>query len=169
MIKKRIRVAAILPMSDGFAFMHRTEVKNHPIGDYYTFPGGGLEENETLEEGVKREIQEEIGKKVEITGYISTIENFFGMNDTKYHEILFVHKAECVDDEDKKIEETLKNIEGREELHYEWVDLDKIDGVKEIIAESINAFIASLVDLVSKGISGSLSQADVSNLKGNLE
>jgi len=48
------------------------------------------------------------------------------------------------------------------------LDLDKIDGVKEIIAESINAFIASLVDLVSKGISGSLSQADVSNLKGNL-
>ena len=66
MIKKRIRVAAILPMSDGFAFMHRTEVKNHPIGDYYTFPGGGLEENETLEEGVKREIQEEFGIEVEV-------------------------------------------------------------------------------------------------------
>ncbi|MBR3249683.1 MAG: NUDIX domain-containing protein [Clostridia bacterium] len=66
MIKKRIRVAAILPMNDGLAFMHRTEVKNHPIGDYYTFPGGGLEENETLEEGVKREIQEEFGIEVEV-------------------------------------------------------------------------------------------------------
>jgi len=42
------------------------------------------------------------------------------------------------------------------------------DEIKEIIIESIANFINSIVDLVSKGISGSLSQADVSNLKGNL-
>ena len=65
-MKERIRVAGILPINDGFAFMHRTGVKNHPIGDYYTFPGGGLEENETLEDGVKREIKEEFGVEVEV-------------------------------------------------------------------------------------------------------
>ena len=37
--------------------MHRVGVKNHPIGDYYTFPGGGREGNETLEDGTKREIK----------------------------------------------------------------------------------------------------------------
>ena len=65
-MEERIRVAGILPMNEGFAFMHRVGVKNHPIGDYYTFPGGGLEENETLEEGVKREIKEEFGIEVEV-------------------------------------------------------------------------------------------------------
>ena len=65
-MEERIRVAGILPMEGGFAFMHRTNVKNHPIGDYYTFPGGGREENETLENGVKREIKEEFGIEVEV-------------------------------------------------------------------------------------------------------
>ena len=63
---ERIRVAGIVPMEEGFAFMHRTNVKNHPIGDYYTFPGGGKEGNETLEDGVKREIKEEFGIAVEV-------------------------------------------------------------------------------------------------------
>ena len=57
----RIRLAGIIPMGDGFAFMHRVGVKNHPIGDYYTFPGGGKEGEETLEEGTIREIKEEFG------------------------------------------------------------------------------------------------------------
>ena len=62
----RTRVAGIIPMENGFAFMHRVGVQNHPIGDYYTFPGGGQEENETLEDGTKREIKEELGIDVEV-------------------------------------------------------------------------------------------------------
>ena len=41
--KIRVRLAGIVPINDGFAFMHRVGVQNHPIGDYYTFPGGGQE------------------------------------------------------------------------------------------------------------------------------
>ena len=37
----RVRLAGIVPMGDGFAFMHRIGVQNHPIGEYYVFPGGG--------------------------------------------------------------------------------------------------------------------------------
>ncbi len=72
-------------------------------------------------------IQEELGKDIEITGYISTIENFFEMKGSKYHEIMFVHKAEFVDDNDKKIDYTLKNLEGKDYLQYEWIELDKIN------------------------------------------
>lgn len=62
----RIRLAGILPMKEGFAFMHRVGVENHPIGDYYTFPGGGREGEESFEDGVKREIKEEFGIEVEV-------------------------------------------------------------------------------------------------------
>lgn len=62
-----------------------------------------------------------------MTGYIGTIENFFEMKGSKFHEILFIHKAEFVNEEDKKIEYTLKNNEGEDFLQYEWLDLDKID------------------------------------------
>ena len=62
----RIRLAGIVPMQNGFAFMHRTEVKNRKYDDYYTFPGGGREGDETFEDGVKREIKEEFGIDVEV-------------------------------------------------------------------------------------------------------
>lgn len=75
MDKIRTRLAGIVSINDGFAFMHRTNVKNHPIGNYYTFPGGGMEGNETLEEGTKREIKEEFGIDVEIKELIYKIEN----------------------------------------------------------------------------------------------
>ena len=71
----RTRVAGIIPMGDGFAFMHRVGVQNHPIGNYYTFPGGGKEEGETIEEGTKREIQEEFGINVEIVKQLYYLKN----------------------------------------------------------------------------------------------
>ncbi len=64
---KRTRVAGIVPMKDGFAFMHRVGVvKRTDYQEYYTFPGGGLEEGETPEEGTIREIKEEFGIQVKI-------------------------------------------------------------------------------------------------------
>jgi len=46
--------------------MHRQNVKNHPIGDYYVFPGGGREGDETFEDGAIREIKEEFGIDVKV-------------------------------------------------------------------------------------------------------
>lgn len=64
---ERIRVAGIVPMKNGFCFMHRKNViKNKEHSEYYTFPGGGLEEGETYEEGTIREIKEELGINVKV-------------------------------------------------------------------------------------------------------
>ena len=70
----RIRLAGIVPMQNGFAFMHRVGVQNHPIGDYYTFPGGGREGDETLEEGTIREIKEELELDITNLNYLTTVE-----------------------------------------------------------------------------------------------
>ena len=84
-----------------------------------------------------------MGKEIELTGYVATIENFFEKDDSKYYEIMFIHKAEFVDEEDKKIEYTLKNIEGKKYLEYEWIDIDRIEQyplfpevVKQILKEN---------------------------------
>ena len=69
---KRIRVAGLVEMEDGYALMHRKKVKpssnpSKPYGEYYVFPGGGLEkEDKTFEEGVAREIFEEFGIVVKV-------------------------------------------------------------------------------------------------------
>ena len=80
---KRIRVAGIVEMADGFALMHRINVKptpntNKPYGEYYVFPGGGVEtKDKNFEEAVKREILEEFGIEVEVKNqvYYKKIDN----------------------------------------------------------------------------------------------
>ena len=96
---------------------------------YYALVGGRIKIGENSADTVKREFKEETGKDIELTGYIATIENFFEANNKKYHEITFVHKAEFVDEKDKKTLETIKNIEGDTEknVEYEWIDLNNID------------------------------------------
>lgn len=69
---KRIRVAGLVEIDGGFALMHRLDVKptpntEKPYGEYYVFPGGGLEEDDkSLEDAVIREIIEEFGIEVEV-------------------------------------------------------------------------------------------------------
>ena len=102
-------------------------VHNDVNADNYALIGGRIGIGENSVDTIKREIKEELGKDIEITGYIATIENFFEMNGSKYHEIMFVHKVEFADEDDKKIEHTLENIEGKDYLKYDWLELDKIE------------------------------------------
>ena len=110
--KLNIRAAVVIT-HNGKVLAHRNLNKGH-----YALIGGRVEIGEDSEKTVKREVMEELGKEIEITGYVSTIE---------YHEILFIHKGEFVDEDDKKIEHTLKNLEGKDYLQYEWLELDKIE------------------------------------------
>lgn len=110
--------------------------------DHYALIGGRVAIGESSKETVKREIMEEIGKEVDIVRYVATVENFFKCDGIKYHEILFIYQLEFKNEKDKLIQETLKNIEGKDYLQYEWLDLDKIDNfqilpktIKEIIKE----------------------------------
>ena len=116
-----IRAAAII--------VHNNKVLVHRNvnSDHYALLGGRVKIGEDSETTVIREILEEIGKKVEVTGYVATIENFFEMKNKKYHEILFVHKAEFKKEEDRKLEKTIKNAEGKEYLQYEWLEIDKLN------------------------------------------
>ena len=73
---EKIRVAGIVPIKNGFVFMHRKNViRNKEYKEYYTFPGGHLEIGETLEEGVIREIREEFGIQVRVIKKLYEIEN----------------------------------------------------------------------------------------------
>ena len=119
--KLNVRAAAII--------IHNNKILVHKNihEDYYALLGGRVQIGEDSETTIKREILEELGKEIEITGYISTIENLFQHHNGKYHEIMFVYKAEFVNEEDKKIEHTIKNIEGEDYLSYEWLDLKKLD------------------------------------------
>lgn len=135
--KLNIRAAGIIE-HNGKILVHKEISKDH-----YALIGGRVKIGENSETTIKREIKEELGKEIKTTGYIATIENFFEEKGQKYHEILFVHKAEFINEEDKKIEQTLKNVEGKENLRYEWIEKSKIEEykilpgtIKEILKEN---------------------------------
>lgn len=134
--KLNVRTAGII--------IHNGKILTHKDirSDHYALIGGRVKIGENSADTIKREVKEELGKEIEITGYVSTIENFFEMKGKKYHEIMFVHKIEFTNEEDKNIEYTMKNIEGKDYLQYEWIDIDKIDrypllpeAIKDILKE----------------------------------
>lgn len=122
--KLNIRSAVII--------VHNNKILTHKDinNEYYCLPGGRVQIGENSEKTAKREIKEELGKEIQITGYVTTIENFFEIDGIKYHEIYFLHKAEFIDEKDQRIENTMHNIEGEDYLQYEWLDLEKIESYK---------------------------------------
>ena len=56
----RIGVFAIVEREGCYLLAHRRDI------DWWNLPGGGLEYNETVEEGLLREVREEVGVSVEI-------------------------------------------------------------------------------------------------------
>lgn len=118
-----IRAAVVIIHNDK-VLVHRNINSNH-----YALVGGRVELGEDSIATVKREIKEEMGKEIEIIGYISTVENFFTMNGKKYHEIEFIHLAEFKEEKDKLIEDTIKNKEGKNYLQYEWIERNRIDQI----------------------------------------
>lgn len=119
--KLNIRVAGVL--------IHNNKVLTHKDvnKDHYALPGGRIQIGENSKEALRREIQEELGKEIEIKQYIATIENFFEMDNKKYHEIYFLYNVEFLNEDDKKINYTIHNVEGKDYLQYEWIDIEKID------------------------------------------
>ena len=121
--KLNIRAACIIKHNNK-VLLHKSDNRNH-----YCLIGGRVELGENSENTIRREIKEELGKEIDITGYVSTIENFFEFECSKYHEYMFVYEAEFKDEKDKLIEDTLCNIEGKDYLKYYWIDLKDIDNV----------------------------------------
>lgn len=130
--------SAVIIIHNNKILLHRDIRKKQ-----YNLPGGRVEIGEDSKTTVIREIKEELGKDIILNGYAATIENFFIMDNRKNHEIMFIHFGEFKDKNDRQIENTIKNVEGKDYLIYEWIDISKIDEynllptvAKEIIKEN---------------------------------
>ena len=74
-MKKRVSSRAIIIEDGKLLTMFRRKIKKDgSVKEYYVIPGGGLEENETLEENVIRELKEEFNIDIEIIKFLGTEE-----------------------------------------------------------------------------------------------
>lgn len=69
---KNIRVSAAIIMKDNKIFV--TQRGYGEFKDWWEFPGGKIEEGETPEECLKREIKEELKADINIDKYLCTVE-----------------------------------------------------------------------------------------------
>ena len=71
--KPRVRVVAgVLTQGQSFLIARRRNGKS--LAGYWEFPGGKLEDNESPEQALKRELQEEFSIDVTVEGYIGRSE-----------------------------------------------------------------------------------------------
>ncbi len=74
-MNKRVSGRAIIIENDEVYLMFRRRIKDGITTEYYAIPGGGKEENETIEECVAREIKEEFNLDIEVKELLGTVED----------------------------------------------------------------------------------------------
>lgn len=115
-MKKIEVVAAIVFFEDQILCLQRPENKYDYISRKFEFPGGKIEEGETKEEALKRELLEELNISVEIKSFFLTV--VFQYPDFE----LTMHSYIC--------EVKTKELTLNEHIAMEWLtlkDLNKLD------------------------------------------
>lgn len=74
-MNKRVSARAVIIEGDFLYAMFRRRIKDGVAREYYVIPGGGIEENETFEDGVIREIKEEFSVDIKINDYLGSDES----------------------------------------------------------------------------------------------
>ena len=108
-------VAAILQKEDKILIARKKQGK--PLAGYFEFPGGKIEEGETPEESLIRELMEEMNIKIAVKEYIG--ESVYDYGNNKVISLLG-YTAEIIDGEIKLSDHDI----------YEWGTLEQINNYK---------------------------------------
>ena len=124
-------VGGVIEQNGKFLLVQETK---KDVKGKWNLPAGRLEKKETLTEGAKREIFEETGCKVEITGLLKVGSKFIG-DDTV---ISFLFCTKLLEEGDPSNTKEIKNVN--------WFTYEEIIAMKEslrsknIILDSIDAY-----------------------------
>ncbi len=117
---EKIRVKTMCLITDGQRVLvgkGRDSVKNE---NFYRVLGGSLRFNETVKDGIMREIKEELGCGVENLELVDVIENLFTYEGEEGHEIVFLFKGTLSDPKLYK-KDIVHIIEDGYEFDAEWI------------------------------------------------
>lgn len=117
--------------------------------DFVVLPGGRVKTLESSEDALIREINEEM--KIDLTNYnlefIGADENFFELDNIKYHELYFIYKIE-IDENNEDFKDGMINYDSKVN-YYKWVDI--------LDLKEVNLLPKSLINIInSNGIHHSI-------------
>ena len=113
--------------------------------DFVVLPGGRVKTLESSEDALIREINEEM--KIDLTNYnlefIGADENFFELDNIKYHELYFIYKIE-IDENNEDFKDGMINYDSKVN-YYKWVYI--------LDLKEVNLLPKSLINIIdSNGI-----------------
>ena len=108
-------------------------VQRHPLLYKFGFPGGGVEMDESISEGLIREYEEETGLRVKVGKLLGISEDFFTFKGTDVHGILIYYQVE------KTKGKILSNGNGQDTGEVRFIRLNELD--KKISSRSQWKFI----------------------------
>ena len=109
-MKKAVSVI-LINKEKQFLFHLRDNKKNIPFPNFWSFISGGVEENETLEEALKREVKEEIGCNIKNPIFVGIL------NIDNFGTLTYIYKAKI----NKKINE-MNLTEGQKIKFFSYND-----------------------------------------------
>ncbi len=136
-MEKRVSSRAIIIDDNKLLTMFRRKIKSDgTVKEYYVIPGGGLEEGETLEENVIRELKEEFNVDIEVVKFLGTEE----YDDTIANYFL----CKIVSGTPKLSGEELERMTPENYYEIRYIDLNDIDNydinakniIKKVISKS---------------------------------
>ena len=89
--------------------------------DWWEFPGGKIEQGETAEEALKREIREELSTEINVDSYLCTVEYDY----PKFHLVMHCYMCSLLTD----------SLHMNEHEAARWLDNDELDSVKWLPAD----------------------------------
>jgi 8-oxo-dGTP diphosphatase len=111
-------------------------------GLHYNLPGGGVEESETLDEAVKREVREEAGVEVEVGRLLIVWEYVPAKENSRYgtqHKVGLIYEATLKPDQEP---DTTHRYDAHQ-TGVRWLPLERL-----LDAETINYFGARLLEIL---------------------
>lgn len=120
-VRVNVRAVAVIVNNGSILFQKR---ENDPV---WALPGGKVAILEKGEQTIQRELEEEIGEKVEVSSLFDVKENFFEYNDEKYHEYMFMYLASLKKDSKLKDSKFFDGIEKQKHLKYAWLNSEELN------------------------------------------
>ena len=129
--KKTIEVVAAIIIRDGKLFA--TQRGYGEWKDWWEFPGGKIEPEESQEDALKREIREELATEIEVGTLLSTVEYDY----PKFHLTMHCYLCTIISGELSLLEHEDARWLTTEELDsVEWLRADK-DVIEKLITISV--------------------------------
>lgn len=144
----QMRIAG-LAFRDGHVLVHRATHEN-----FWTFPGGRAEIEETSQETLKREMVEELGVTVSVERLLWVVENFYHYEKKDWHELGFYYLMALPESFPFHPSDIVHQVrDHNNDLEFRWVEatrsaLTELDIPPYFIADEIENLPVSVRHLV---------------------